>query len=196
MDSDFGQKLATAIGVEVPEICEVQKLYIEYKKHLSGKIIKTPLPEEVHLRDENFLYWIKLLTPDPLNLNVWIEAKASKVIPMLEAGNFDQTGYRFDKRRAGSLMNIRGLLCNPNCIHENLRKHVKRGQGGIRGDFMYVEYHHKRQRRVAFTVRDKDDPANDVILVSSFWSRHDWVKICAHHNAIYVRKGSRCACGE
>src|ERR1017187_8905908 len=121
MGSDFREKLAAAIGVEAPKICEVQKLYHAHKKYLSNRVIAAPLPQKVHLRDENFPYWIKLENPDPSRLGEWVGAKANIVVPLLEAGIFDQKDRRFDEARGKALLSIPELLRNPNCIHENRR---------------------------------------------------------------------------
>ena len=128
MDSDFCKKIADYFGIEVvPPPCPVQELFNRYKKHMDKRVLKSPLPEEIHLLSENFPYWIKLENPNPSNLLEIIPAKSNVVVPMLEAGTFDQTGFTFDERRANALFNIPELLQSPNCIHTNLRNHDCRG---------------------------------------------------------------------
>jgi hypothetical protein len=193
MDSDFCKKLAAALGVEpVPPPCPVQVLFNRYLKHLDSRVIHTRLPEKVYLRAENFPYWIKLENPNPANLSQWIPSKANVVVPMLKAGCFDQTGFRFDEIRAKALFNVPELLQMPNCIHKNLRKHSFRGQGGIKGDHMYVSYYGNKTRKVAFTIFDQT--LNKVVLVSSFWTYRGWVEDCAHMPAVYVREERKCSC--
>ncbi|HET9184073.1 MAG TPA: hypothetical protein VFP59_18245 [Candidatus Angelobacter sp.] len=192
MTGDLKDKLAAALRIEVKPVCEVQRLYNEHKKFLSGKVIKTPLPEHVHLLDENFPYWIHLENQDPVRNGAWISTKANVVLSDLEAGIFDQNGFRFDAQRARSLSYLPVLLRNPHCIHVNLRHHDERGDGGIRGHYMYVEYHHKKTRKVAFTLRD--DRIGKIIVVSSFWTYKKWVQECAESPAVYVRNGCECTC--
>ena len=170
----------------------VQSIFQEYKTHLAGGTICTPLPEEVHLLTENFPYWIKLEMLDPSNGTRWIPAKSSVVIPALEKGNFNQTGFRFDESRAKALLYIPSLLEGPNCIHKNLRYHAHRGQGGIRGDHVYVAYHGPKTRKVAFTMLDRR--LNKVILVSSFWSFKKWVANCTGIPALHCQKAGACSC--
>ena len=196
--SHFGQKLAAAIGVEPPvapvpgqQLCEVQRLYNDHKKYLSNKVIESPLPERIYLRDENFPYWIKLENPDPSRPVEWVGAKSSIVIPLLDAGIFDQTNYRIGPR-AKALLNIPNLLRDPNCIHENGR-HAKRGEGGIHGRFIYIAYEGKK-RKVAFTTLNEE--TNEIRLVTSFMATRNWVLGCAKAPALYVRKGSQCNCCE
>jgi|SRR6185312_7960381 hypothetical protein len=192
MDSDFCKKLATALGIEpIPPPCPVQLLFNRYKKHMDGRIIETPI-EKVHLLAENFPYWIKLENPNPADLEEWISAKANIVVPMLEAGIFDQTGFRIDDSRANALFNIQQLLQSPNCIHKNLRNQECRGNGGIKGDHVYVQYYGKKTRKVAFSL--KDPILDKVILSSSFFTYKNWVIDCAHMPPVYVRKNGQCTC--
>jgi hypothetical protein len=170
----------------------VQSVFQEYKTYLAGRIIRTPLPEEVHLLTENFPYWIKLEMPDPADSTRWIPAKSSVVIPALEKGNFDPTGFRFDESRAKALRRIPNLLERPNCIHKNLRYHAQRGQGGIRGDHVYVAYYGPKVRKVAFTMLDAR--LKKVVLVSSFWSFKKWVANCTGTPALHCHKASACSC--
>ena len=192
MASEFSRKLAEALGIEpMKPPCPVQELFNQYKKHLDQHVINSPLPEAIHLLAENFPYWIKLEYPDLANPGKWIGAKANIVAPMLEQGIFDQTGFRFDETRARALFHVPALLQRPNCIHRNLRKHDFRGEGGIKGDYMYVAYY-KKQRKVAFTL--KDPRLDKVILVSSFWTNKKWVRECADQPTIYVAPGGVCTC--
>ncbi|SRR5713101_602732 len=195
MDSEFSNKLAAALGIEPAKPpSPVQQLFNRYKIHLDKRIINSPLPEDVHLLAENFPYWIKLETPNLSDLSKWIPAKANIVVAMLEARTFDQTGFRFDETRARALLNIPDLLQMPNCIHKNVRTRECRGQGGIRGTYMYVAYYKKKKRKVAFTMQDSR--SNKVILVSSFWTHKNWVKECAQIPAVYVGEGCSCTCGK
>lgn len=192
MDSDFCKKLSAALGIEpVPPPCPVQLLFNRAAKFLHGRVLKSPL-EEIHLLAENFPYWVKLENPNPTDVKQWIPAKSNIVVPMLEAGIFDQTGFRFDKSRADALFNIPELLQTPNCIHKNLRNHACRGEGGIKGDYIYVRYYGAKRRKVAFTTTNP--LLKKVILVTSFWANKDWVEDCCEMPAIYVRDGCKCTC--
>lgn len=191
MSGDLRASLAEALGVEVKPLGKIQELYNSHKRYLSSKIIKTPLPEEVHLLDENFPYWIKMECDNPSEPGTSIGVTASVVVPLLDAGNLEDGGYTFDETRGRALLNLPTLLRNPNCIHGNLR-HADRGQGGIQGRYVYVEYFSKITRKVAFTTRNELKGIN--ALVSSFWTNARWVKVCAQNPAIYVRKGSQCSC--
>ena len=174
----FSDKLAAALGVPpVPAPGPVQEKFNEYRKHLRNRVLETPLPESVHLLDENFLYWIKLRYPNVDAPGQWIGAKASVVIPLLENGTFNETGFQMDESRVLALPNIPALLQSPNCIHRNLRHQGAGDQGGIRGDHIYVAYYGKKSRKVAFTLSDPE--LGKVILVSSFWTYKEWVESCA-----------------
>lgn len=189
----FSNKLAAALGI--PPITPpgpIQILFNRYKKHLDQRVIRSALPEDIHLLAENFPYWIKLENPDPSNPSEWIPSKANVVVPLLEQGVFDETVFRFDETRARALFNIPDLLQKPNCIHKNLRNHECRGRGGIRGDHMYVAYYGKKARKVAFTIHDPRQKR--VILVSSFWTYRDWVRDCAEMPPVYVGSGCTCSC--
>jgi hypothetical protein len=193
MSTDLKEQLAAAVadlGLVIKPICEVQRLYNEHKKYLSGKVLKNPL-EEVHLLDENFPYWIKLENDDPSRPGTWIGSKASIVVPKLETGEFDDKGFTFDESRAKALLNLPTLIRNPNCIHVNLR-HADRGQGGIQGRHVYVEYYGGKKRKVAFTTHN--EVLNVNVLVTSFWTYPKWVSDCAQSPAVYVRPGSVCTC--
>jgi hypothetical protein len=192
MDSDFCKKLAAALGIEpVLPPCPVQELFNRAQKYLIGRIIKSPV-EEVHLLADNFPYWIKLQNPNPADLGKWIPAKSSIVVPMLEAAIFDQTGFSFDSSRANALFNVPELLQSPNCIHRNLRNHKCRGEGGIKGDYIYVKYYGNKKRKVAFTT--KNTRLNVTVLVSSFWTNKNWVEECSEMPALFVRSGCKCVC--
>lgn len=193
MAKSLSEKLAAALGISpVQPPGPIQILYERYKKHLRNQIFHTPLPESVHLLDKNFLYWIKLEYPDLANPGNWIQAKPSIVIPMLENGSFLETGFRIDAQRANALFHIPDLLKMPNCIHENLRNHQSRGQGGIKGEHIYVAYYGTKTRKVAFTGLDAK--TNKVILVTSFGCSREWVRKCALMPAKYVREGCSCTC--
>jgi hypothetical protein len=193
MDSDFCKKLSAALDIEpVKPPCPVQELFNRYKKHMDKRIIQSPLPEQIHLLAENFPYWIKLENPNPANFLESIPSKSNTVVPMLEEGTFDQTGFSFDESRARALFNIPELLRSPNCIHTNLRNHDCRGDGGIKGACMYVRYYGKKKRKVAFTLFDPK--FGKVILVSSFWTYKGWVEECAHMPPVYVAPHGQCAC--
>jgi hypothetical protein len=170
----------------------VQNIFRSYKANLASGIIRTPLPEDVHLLAENFPYWIKLETPDPADHTKWVPAKSNIVIPALEKGNFNQTNFRFDESRAKALLHIPDLLRRPNCIHKNLRYQTQRGQGGIRGDHVYVAYYRGKTRKVAFTMLDRR--LNKVILVSSFWTYKKWVEQCTDTPALHINGISYCSC--
>jgi hypothetical protein len=170
----------------------VQDLYNEYKKHLHNRVFQTPLPEQVTLLPENFLYWIKLENPNPSDPTKWITSKSSVVLPMLEKGEFDESGFRFDTSRGNALSTIPTILTTPNCIHRNLRNHAGRGHGGIRGTYIYLAYYGKKQRRVAFTIFDAR--LNKTVLVSSFWTYKKWAQDCTEMPACYVAENCICAC--
>ncbi len=93
MSGDLKEKLAAALGVKVQPVCHVQQVYNQYARSMSGMKIETPLPETVHLCDENFTYWIKLQRHNP-DTNTWQDASSAKVLPLSKAGTFDQNGYR------------------------------------------------------------------------------------------------------
>jgi len=193
MGSDLQGQLsvvAVEIGLGIKPICEVQRLYNEHKKFLSGKVIKNAV-EEVHLLDVNFPYWLKLQNEDPSRPKEWIGAKAGIVIPLLEAGQFDDSNFRFDPKRAKALLDLPNLIRNPNCVHANLR-HADRGKGGIQGRYIYVAYYKGNQRKVGFTTFNKNLNVN--VLVTSFWTDSGWVADCAEPPAIYVRPGRQCTC--
>jgi hypothetical protein len=170
----------------------IQLKFNEYRKRLRNRVIPTPLPETVHLLDENFLYWIKLQRPNPQVPGTWIGAKASAVIPLLESGAFDETGFRMDASRVLALPHIPNLLQAPNCIHANLRHQKTRNLGGIRGHHIYVGYYGRKKRKVAFTLYDTK--LGKTVLVSSFWTNKNWLSACSHMPAIYVQHGCKCTC--
>lgn len=191
MSGDLRTSLAAALGVEVKPIGKIQTAYNDHKRYLSGRRITTPLPEQVHLLDENFPYWIKLEIENPSQPGTRIGATAKLVIPKLEAGSFEDSGYTYDEKRSRALLMLPTLLRNPNCIHVNLR-HADRGQGGIQGRYVYVEYFGKNTRKVAFTTRN--ELRDVIVLVTSFWTYAGWVTDCAHNPAVYVRPGDECRC--
>jgi hypothetical protein len=191
MSGDLRTSLANALGMEVKPLGKIQGLYNQHKRFLSGKVIKTPLPEEIHLLDDNFPYWIKMETPNPSIAGESAGVTAKVIIPMLDKGDLDDAGFTFDEKRANALLNLPTLLRNPNCIHVNLR-HADRGQGGIQGRYVYVEYFKGNTRKVAFTTYNELRKLN--VLVTSFWTYKGWVVDCAENPAIYVRPGSKCTC--
>lgn len=92
MIGDLREKLAVALKLNITPRCEVQQVFDLYKRSMSGKQVTTPLPETVHFRDENFPYWIKLQWHNP-ETNSWQDASPTIVLPLLEAGTFDEKGY-------------------------------------------------------------------------------------------------------
>jgi hypothetical protein len=192
----MSEKLAAAAAaLGIPTITApgpIQVVYNRYKKHLHLRVIDSPLPEKVHLLSENFLYWIKLEYPNPDMPGKWVQAKPSVVIPMLENGTFNETGFRIDEKRANALFNLPNLLARPNCIHGNLRNQEERGLGGIKGDHVYVAYHGLHTRTVAFTRFDPD--IKKVIVVSSFSVSKEWVARCAEIPAKYLQPKRSCRC--
>jgi hypothetical protein len=194
--STFSEKLAVAAAAlglgPVKPPGPIQVLYNRFKKHLKDRIVTTPLPEEVHLRAENFPYWVKLEYLNPAQPGTWISATASIVIPLLEEGIFDETGFRIDPWRAGSIFDIITFLSKPNCIHRNLRNHRHRGEGGIKGEHMYVAYFRGQTRKVAFT--GYDPRLGKVILVSSFNVSRIWASECAEMPAVHVAPTRNCTC--
>lgn len=188
----FSDKLAAALGVPPPDApCEVQVLFNRYKKHLVGRVICTPV-EEIHLLEENFPYLIQLENPDPANPSEWVSTWASGVLPLLEKGSFDQSGFRFEEKRTRALFNLPDFLRQPNCIHKNLRNAFPVGLGRVTGEHMYVSYYGEKQRKVAFTT--KHSKQDKIIVVSSFWSYEKWVADGADMPAVHVRKGCKCTC--
>jgi hypothetical protein len=192
MASDFSTKLAAALGGTLHSPGPIQRLYDEFKRHLHLREVRTPLPETVTLLPENFPYWIKLENRDPTRPSEWIPSKANVVIPLLEARTFDEACYRFDPSRGKALCHIPHLLQTPNCVHRNLRSRASRGQGGIRGDHIYVAYYGKKRRKVAFTILDPN--IDRVILVTSFWTFKKWVAECVGMPAVHVGEGCVCTC--
>jgi hypothetical protein len=193
MTADLQTVLAEAaaeFGLEARPIGEIQKLYNKHKKFLSGRQIQTPV-EIVNLLDKNFPYWIKLEVESSSQPATWLGASAKIVIPKLDEGSLQDGGFRYDKTRARSLLDVPNLLRSPNCVHENLRN-ADRGQGGIKGRYVYVEYYKGARRKVGFTTLD--ERLNMSVLVSSFWTNPLWVRDCSASPAIYVRPGSTCKC--
>ena len=78
------QILPTRDKINIKVTCYIQQVYDQYKRSMSGMQIETPLPETVHLCDENFLYWIKLQWHNPTT-NSWHDAS----LPLLAAGTFE-----------------------------------------------------------------------------------------------------------
>jgi hypothetical protein len=178
MTSDFRRKLATALGIEQPKPeCHVQNVYNDYKRHLAGKVLETPLPERVHLCDENFPYWIKLEWMNP-KTGSWQAASPAIVIPLLEVSAFKEEEYRLtDPRRARQLLNIPHLLRNPDSIHPNRT-------AAIRGDHAYIQTY-RGHFKVAFTLHDTK--LNKIILVSSFQTTKKWIEKNVKHPPAYTK---------
>lgn len=181
MSGELKHKLTIALDLKIAPKCNVQKVYDLYKRSMSGMQITTPLPETVHFRDENFPYWIKLQCHNP-DTNSWRDASATIVLPMLDAGTFDEKGYRLgDPRRARVLHHIPNLLRSPEWIYENGRC----GRGGITGKHIYVQ-EHKGQFKVAFTLCN--ERIDKVILVTSFWTTKSWLNQCVKGDPLYQKK--------
>lgn len=179
MSGDLKEKLAAALGVKVKPTCYIQQVYDLYKRSMSGKQINTPLPETVHLCDDNFIYWIKLQWHNPTT-NTWHDASPANALPLLAAGTFDEKGYRLeDPRRARVLPHLPNLLRLPEKIYANCRCDK------IRGKHVYVQ-EYKGQLKVAFTLYD---PRLDkVIVVSSFWTTKNWLARCVKEPPLYTKK--------
>lgn len=143
---------AKAIGTAVQS--EVQIIFDQYKERMSGKIIQTPLPENVHLCDENFPHWIKLERRNP-QTGRWEEAYADIVVPLLQAGQVSDDDYRMaDPRRAPALLYVPHLLRRPDTI--------RRRQDG--DHFYFQKYRH--YTKIALTRLN--ERTGNVILVSSY----------------------------
>ena len=166
MDFSLRDKLTTALGMPSKPTCYIQQVWDGYKRHMSGKIIETQLPESVHLLDENFPYWIKLQWLNP-NTNKWEDAPQALVVPQLESRIFSDEGYRLeDPRRARMLPHMPDLLKRLDSIHK------KHPDCKIRGDYVYVQAQ-KNQLKVAFTMLDAR--IAKVIVVSSFHVSRSWL---------------------
>jgi hypothetical protein len=186
MGRDLKDQLAAALGVEPKPESKFQKIYDMFKQYLSGRVIKSPLPEEVHLLDENFPYLIKLQCLNPAN-NTWQDASPAIVLPLFEARIFEDSGYRLeDPRREKWLPNLPNLLRSPEFIYENHRhERSGNGQNGIRGRYIYAQ-HQQGQIKVAFTLHDPR--LNKVIVVSSFKVTPAWLARCTNNAApIYTK---------
>jgi hypothetical protein len=181
MSSDLKHELAVALKLEVKPTCYIQQVFDQYKRSASGMQIQTPLPETVHLCDENFIYWIKLQWHDP-KTNSWHDAKPRIVLPLLLCGEFEERGYRLeDRRRARVLTHLPNLLRDPEKIYENLL--CKRG--GIRGKYVYVQ-EYQGQLKVAFTLYDRR--LDKVIVVTSFWTTKNWLARRVKEPPLYTKK--------
>jgi hypothetical protein len=173
------EALATALGGKAKPACYIQQVFNQYKRSMSGTKIDTPLPETVHLCDENFIYWIKLQRHNP-ETNSWQDASSTIALPLLQAGTFDQTGYRLeDPRRARVLPHLPTLLRLPELIYLNCRCKE------IRGEHVYVQ-EYKGQLKVAFTLYDRR--LDKVIVVSSFWTSKNWLARCVKEPPVYTKK--------
>jgi hypothetical protein len=175
---DIKDELVKALSLEQKLICEIQHVYNCYKRDLCGKVFVTPLPEEVLFCPDNFPYLVHLHVKDPTTGETR-EAKASKVLPLLEGGDFDDKGYCLrDPRRARVLLHIPKLLLGPDYIFANSRHGSKRNCGDVRGEHIYVEQrkHDPQQIKVGLTLFDKR--VGKSILVSSFFTNWNWLKKC------------------
>ena len=181
MVGDLKEALAVALKLKITPKCQVQQVFDLYKRSMSGKQITTPLPETVHFCDENFPYWIKLQWHNP-ETNSWHDASPAVVLPLLEAGTFDEKGYRLgDPRRAHVLHHLPNLLRLPEMIYENRRCE----KGNVRGKHIYVQ-EFEGQFKVAFTLYDPR--IKKVIVVSSFWTTKNWLARHAKEPALYNKK--------
>ncbi len=180
MSGDLKEQLAlAAVTLKITPKCYVQQVFDLYKRSMSGRRITTPLPEIVHFCDENFPYWIKLQRHDP-GTNSWRDASPAIVLPLLEAGMFDEKGYRLeDPRRARVLHHLPNLLHLPERIYE------KNTCSRIRGNHIYVQ-EAKGQLKVAFTLHDQR--SDKVIVVSSFWTTKSWLARCVKEPPLYDKK--------
>jgi hypothetical protein len=175
------EKIAAALKITIKEPCYIQRVFDLYKRSMSGKQITTPLPETVHFCDENFPYWIKLQWHNP-ETNSWHAASPAVVLPLLEAGTFDDRGYRLeDGRRARVLHHLPNLLLLPERIYENRRCE----KGNVRGKHIYVQ-ESEGQLKVAFTLHDPR--IEKVIVVSSFWTTKNWLARHAKEPPLYNKK--------
>lgn len=188
--TEVSNQLAPEPQIPSLPISEVQRIYNLHKRFLSGKVITTPL-EDVTLLDDNFPHWIKLETEDPSRPGILVPSRTRIVIPQLDGGAFDDAGFTHDPDRAKVLTDIPNLLRSPHCIHQNLR-HAPRGQGGIQGKYVYVQYFRGTTRKVAFTTFNEILKLN--ALVTSFGANTNWVAKCAAKPALYVRPGHTCTC--
>jgi hypothetical protein len=179
MSGDLKETLAAALKVEIKPTCYIQQVYDLYNRSMSDMQIETPLPETVHLCDENFIYWIKLQWHNP-KTNSWHDASSSTVLPLLESGTFDEKGYRLeDPRRARVLPHLPNLLRLPEKIYLNCRCDY------IRGKHVYVQ-EYKGQLKVAFTLHDPK--IGKVIVVSSFWTSKNWLARCVKEPPVHTKK--------
>ena len=133
---------------------QIQEIFDRYKQEMSGKIIETRVPESVHLCDENFPHWIKLQRQNP-DTGCWEDAYAAIVVPLLQAGQFTDEGYRMaDPRRAPALPYVPHLLKRPDTI--------RRREDG--DHFYFQRYRH--YFKVALTRLNEQ--TGQVILVASY----------------------------
>ena len=128
------QILPTRDKINIKVTCYIQQVYDQYKRSMSGMQIETPLPETVHLCDENFLYWIKLQWHNPTT-NSWHDASQARCYLYLLLVRSNEKGYRLkDPRRARVLPHLPNLLRHPDRIYANCH-------GSIRGKHVYVQEH-------------------------------------------------------
>ena len=176
---ELKDELVKVLSVEQRLICRTQYIYNRYKKDLCGQTFTTPLPEQVLFCPDNFPYLIHLQARDP-NTGNFIEAKANKVIPLLDKGIFDDADYCYgDPRRARELFNLPNLLLNPDYIFPNARHGSKRNCGDVRGEHIYVvQSRNAKQIKVGLTLFDKR--LDTSILVSSFFTNWNWLNRCTN----------------
>jgi hypothetical protein len=174
---ELKEELAKVLVAEQTLLSGTQYLYNKYKKDLCGKPFSTPLPEEVLFCPDNFPYLIHLQVMDSAT-GKFIEAKAKKVVPLLEKGAFDDTEYCYgDPRRARELFNLPNLLLSPDYIYPNARHGSKRNCGDVRGEHIYViQSRNAKQLKVGLTLFDKR--LGKSILVSSFFTNWNWINRC------------------
>jgi len=167
MGSDLKSELVKALDVRVKTRCYIQEVFDRYKQDLRDLIVATPLPEDVHLIDDNFPYWIKLQWLNP-KTQKWVDASPGIVIPLLEAGIFSDVDYRLeDPRRAKALPHLPDLLSAPDAVYRNPPI------SPIRGRHVYIQdYGH--QIKAAYTL--SDNRIQKVIVVSSFWTTWKWLR--------------------
>ena len=152
MKPSLKAQLATIISTKVQS--EIQRIFDQYKRQMSGKVIETPAPESVHFCDENFPHWIKLERRNP-DTGQWEEAYSEIVVPLLQAGQFSDNDYRMaDPRRAPALPYVPYLLQKPDKIR-------RRENGDI---FYFQKYRHFH--KVALTTMNRY--TRTIILVSSY----------------------------
>lgn len=188
MSNDLRTELAGAFGIAVPpEPCAIQAAFNAYVRKICPLTVDTPLPETISFLPENFVHLVKMETRLP-GSKEWINAKWSFIRASLERGDFDDSGYRFDPRRASALAGVLHLLRSPHCIHLN-KRHGARQPGNIRGKWVYVRQHERNEVWVAFTLFD--ERIKQTVVTSSFYASPAWLETCASMPPIYERERQR-----